>query len=102
VTPAESKKINAILNSGKSSKLLMDGIPVLEFSQAVLNALISNSVITPAQAQASIDVSSKGGFVSVEGHDPVILQFEILKVLYANHRITLNEGQSIIDCAHER
>jgi len=102
ITTKESKTISGILTSEKSAKLIMDGIPVLEFAQAVLNALISNGYITRSQAQAAIDNSSKGGYISVDGYDPVILQFEILRILYANHVITLNEGQAVIDCAKQK
>jgi hypothetical protein len=101
VTPEENKKISAILTSEKSAKLIMDGIPVLEFSRAVLNALVFNRVINIAQARKAIDVSSKGGWIKIEGYDPVILQLEILKILYTNNRITLAEGQGIIDCAKQ-
>ena len=82
---------------GIKEGLLFEGVDVLEFFKHLITALRSNDILNKKQEKVIYEKAKKAGGILVDGYNITAIQLGILDALFDNGRITVEEGQRVVD-----
>ncbi|MFA5879491.1 MAG: hypothetical protein WC860_04875 [Candidatus Margulisiibacteriota bacterium] len=98
ISKREANRIEKLLLSYKDG-VLIGGINLLKFNELVVVNLLLKRKISEEQKSMIFKNAKNAGGVLVDCYNIIVMETEILNALYKNKRISLAEGQEVIDYA---
>ena len=101
ITPEGYNSILDILNYRKQGAVF-GGVDILALAKRLLRTLVNNQSISESQSADIMKKARSAGGILTMGYNVIILQVGILDALVLNAKITLKEGQRVVDKAQAK